>query len=160
MRALTLHQPWAWAIAHADKRIENRGPRPMRGIVGQQLAIHAGKAFDDEAAVAMWEGRYGDAARLCPVQSEVTTSCIVAVVRVFGVAMVPREVREKGFAVHPWWAGPFGLLLTDVVTLGQPVWCRGMQGYWNVPPLALHQVEGQLAALKAAAELGGEISGG
>ncbi len=146
MRALTLHQPWAWAIAHADKRIENRVQRPMRGIVGQQLAIHAGKTLDVEAAVMMRSGRYGDAARYCP-GGELETSVIVAVTRVVGVAMVPREVVEMGFDPAPWWTGPFGLLLADVFTLNRPVYARGMQGYWHVPPLALVEVERQLAEL-------------
>ena len=26
MRALTLRQPWSWAVAHAGKRVENRTP--------------------------------------------------------------------------------------------------------------------------------------
>jgi len=42
MRALTLRQPWAWAIVHGQKRIENRPWKPWRDIIGQRIAIHAG----------------------------------------------------------------------------------------------------------------------
>lgn len=40
MKALTVRQPWAWAIACAGKTVENRSwPTDYRGL----LAIHAGK---------------------------------------------------------------------------------------------------------------------
>ncbi len=42
MKALTVRQPWAWAIIHAGKNIENRSWRTdYRG----PLLIHAGKYF-------------------------------------------------------------------------------------------------------------------
>lgn len=42
MKALTVRQPWAWAIIHAGKNIENRRVRTdYRG----PLLIHAGKHF-------------------------------------------------------------------------------------------------------------------
>lgn len=40
MKALSVRQPWAWAIIHANKDIENRGwPLYYRG----DILIHAGK---------------------------------------------------------------------------------------------------------------------
>jgi len=45
MRILTVRQPWAWAIIHGGKDVENR----VRNIAGDYrgpIAIHAGKAFD------------------------------------------------------------------------------------------------------------------
>jgi hypothetical protein len=48
MRALTLHRPWAWAIAAGHKRVENRTWRPPSFILRQRIAIHAGKTFDEE----------------------------------------------------------------------------------------------------------------
>lgn len=42
MKALTVKQPWAWAIIHGGKDIENRSrPTRHRG----QLYIHAGKGW-------------------------------------------------------------------------------------------------------------------
>lgn len=47
MRALTVRQPWAWAIVHGTKRVENRTQRwAYRG----PLAIHAGLAWDEDGA--------------------------------------------------------------------------------------------------------------
>lgn len=46
MKALTVKQPWAWAIIHGGKDIENRSQRTnYRGA----LYIHAGKGEDSEA---------------------------------------------------------------------------------------------------------------
>lgn len=44
MKALTLTCPWGPAIAHWDKRVENRTWSPPESLIGQRLAIHAGKS--------------------------------------------------------------------------------------------------------------------
>ncbi len=49
MRALTVKQPWAWAICHAGKDVENRGwPIPPKLLEDGpvRVALHAGKAMD------------------------------------------------------------------------------------------------------------------
>ena len=49
MRILTVRQPWAWAIIHAGKTVENRRwSNDYRGPV----AIHAGLRFDHDWASA------------------------------------------------------------------------------------------------------------
>lgn len=48
MKALTIRQPWADAIAHGEKRVENRGRRT--NYVGQVL-IHAGMMGDRQAVL-------------------------------------------------------------------------------------------------------------
>lgn len=46
MRALTIRQPWADAIIHGSKRVENRTwPAPAKHI-GTRILIHAGAAYD------------------------------------------------------------------------------------------------------------------
>ena len=46
MKALTVKHPWAWAIIHGGKDVENRSrPTKYRGL----LHIHAGKAMDFDA---------------------------------------------------------------------------------------------------------------
>jgi hypothetical protein len=45
-RVLTVRQPWAWAIIHGGKNVENRSwPTKHRG----PLLIHAGSAFEPDA---------------------------------------------------------------------------------------------------------------
>lgn len=48
MRILTVRQPWAWAIIHGGKDVENR-VRNLAGDYRGPLAIHAGLQ-EDEAA--------------------------------------------------------------------------------------------------------------
>ncbi len=43
MKAITLHQPWASLIAHGVKDIETRFWAPPRSLIGQRIAIHAGR---------------------------------------------------------------------------------------------------------------------
>lgn len=44
--AITLWQPWAWAISDYTKRIENRTWAPPNWRKGQTMAIHAGATID------------------------------------------------------------------------------------------------------------------
>ena len=43
MKALTLHQPWASLIAEGPKTVETRSWPAPPWLVGQRIAIHAGK---------------------------------------------------------------------------------------------------------------------
>jgi len=45
MRVLTVRQPWAWAIIHGGKDVENRS-RNIAGDYRGPLAIHAGAHFN------------------------------------------------------------------------------------------------------------------
>jgi len=48
LKALSINQPWAWAIIHAGKNVENRKWKTnFRG----DFLIHAGKRFDKEGLV-------------------------------------------------------------------------------------------------------------
>lgn len=56
MKALTLHQPWATLIALRVKTIETRSWRAPESLIGQRIAIHAGRrvAYLEEGGEA-WE---------------------------------------------------------------------------------------------------------
>lgn len=71
MKALTLLQPWAWAVCHAGKRVENRAwhnaPGLLavaRSLVGQRFAVHAaagtGTRAEFHAATLDLCRRWGD----------------------------------------------------------------------------------------------------
>ncbi len=136
MKALTILQPWATAIALSDparlgekaKLLENRGWKPPAYLVGQSLAIHAGKAVMDEDDVHEVAERlgldFGDFARWCIEHM----GRVVAVARVQGY----RETAPEGLQAK-WWIGPIGWVLTDTQSIKKPVSCRGMQGIWNLP---------------------------
>lgn len=50
MRVLTVRQPWAWAIIHGGKTVENR-TRNLAGNYRGPIAIHAGLMHDQEPGV-------------------------------------------------------------------------------------------------------------
>lgn len=144
MRALTLHRPWPWAIVHAGKAIENRDWPAPAWMIGEPLAIHAGKVCDLEAWGDMKAGDYGEPAEHVPEDHPLG---IVAVCRVHGwihqeapgerIRWSTRQrldLREALAIVQsPWWAGPFGWILRDVRPVNPPIECRGQQGLWLAP---------------------------
>lgn len=120
IRGLTLNRPWTWAITALDKRVENRSWRPPPYIVGRYIAIHAGKAWDEDGA--SWiEAMFGV---VVPGRDELPSGVIVAVTRVLGLSLDGND---------PWLEGPYGWQLADVVVLPTPVPCRGAQGLWVLP---------------------------
>lgn len=136
LRALTLHRPWAWLIAHDTKRVENRDWEPPEWMIGQYLAIHAGKTWDQDGA---------DFARMIsttmPRSSADHPIGIVAVCKVVGVIhpdAEPPSALIEGLDMR-WYMGSFGWVLSDVVAI-DTVPCRGAQGLWFVPSDELAKV--------------------
>ena len=142
MRALTLWRPWPWAIFELPpgvaKRVENRPAPPPQTVIGERLAIHAGKTYDDDAALEL-QLRFGGAHRV-PDEDEDPIG-LIGFVTVVGYRDHAAEVRigaRPGAApADPWFCGPYGWLLDEVVALRRPVPCRGAQGIWFVPDAVL-----------------------
>lgn len=149
MMALTVHQPWAWAISVAGKDIENRDWAPPAGIIGQRIAIHAGKKYDEPAWTYLSDPTTSpiDRARLScdgtfdvPDADEAVRGAVVAVATVTG-----RMWRGEGQIPHwPWYCGPCGWILQEVVALDTPVPCRGRQKLWVLPAEVEAAVRAQL----------------
>lgn len=132
MKALTLRQPWAWAVTAGHKRIENRTWPPTLGP-GEVFAIHAGAAVPAAADVdTVRERLRGRAA----VPDEFVRGAIVAVARVSGTVTASSD---------PWFTGPIGWVLEDVVPLVEPIPCRGLLGLWPVAPELGRDIRRQLA---------------
>lgn len=138
MRALTLWQPWAWAICHAGKRIENRPWKPWPSVVGRDVAIHAGAKGDPDAYLVM-PGRAKD----LPLPADLPRSAVVAVARVTGWAGDDLDLSPEQ---RRWFSGPYGWTLEDVRVLPQPVPCKGSLGLWSLPPAVERDVLALLAA--------------
>jgi len=156
LRAVTLRHPWPWMVCHG-KDIENRDWAPPGEAIGKPLAIHAGAipAFvtpkgKRSAAGEAWVREFQDALRWIlgrgialpetPPSAEIlsTASSIVAVVTLAGwintedeSAGLSAAERDAAYA-SPWFVGTFGWVLRDLVTLPEPVPCRGAQGLWTV----------------------------
>ncbi|MCF6467326.1 hypothetical protein FAF44_02715 [Nonomuraea sp. MG754425] len=124
MKAITIWQPWSWAIAANLKPVENRTRATQhRG----EIAIHAGKHWD-EIGAADW--RIMGAAR-----SEVPLAADDPRF-VFGAIIAVAELVDVTRAGPAPWAEPGQVhwLLAGVRPLAEPVPCRGRQSLWEVPP--------------------------
>lgn len=125
MRALTILQPSASAIAAGVKDYENRPkPPPSTVAVGEWIALHAG--------VAPW--KHADMIRQrwpeCPPDADLPFGSIIGAWRYDGT--VPPDGT-------PWALGPCCLRVGAVVRLPEPIPCRDgfHQGYWFLPgPIA------------------------
>ncbi|GAB3115916.1 hypothetical protein GCM10027160_24020 [Streptomyces calidiresistens] len=133
-RALTIRQPWAAAITHGDKRVENRSRPAPASLHGTRILIHAGKGKPDpmgrfhigQDVIANWpdtRGAITATATLTGSHPEASGCC-----------------APWGFPNRHHWE------LTDVVPLTTPVPALGQLGLWRPTPEALTAVTTQLDA--------------
>lgn len=131
--ALSVRQPWAWAIIHAGKNIENRSWQAVaRGAFQpRRVAIHAARG--------MTQAEYVSAARfmlemdvVCPPPADLDRGGVIGAVTVVDI------VRSSS---SPWFMGPRGLVLAN------PVACAftpavGALGFFRwLPDVAQQQIE-------------------
>jgi len=144
VKALSLSQPWLWAMLDpvADKGIENRDWMPPIEMIGQRIALHAAKSFDDDALPMLWEAGF-------KLPGEYQKSAII------GVATIDRVVTEDRTLPEPqkrWFFGKCGWVLTDRRPLPRPIPWDGALGLWTVPPLIegeiVRQIEGDAAGVE------------
>jgi hypothetical protein len=171
LSALTVWQPWAWAIAGGWKQLENRDWPPPAVLIGKWFAIHAGRQHDEEAA-AYLEARKEQLGLpgAPPPGGQMTLGAIVAVARVAGAVQV-EEVFDDPYGVgrlqarkvlgqlsmldgsaaaaSPWATGPWLWVLRDIVPIA-PVPCRGFQRLWTVPDDVAGKVREAYRAARAA----------
>lgn len=129
--ALTLWQPWAGIVAAGIKRVENRDWAPPRWLVGQQFAIHAGKRWDDEGATFCAKVMDWGPNPAWPPLAQVR-GAVIAVATLAGCAFHDYGLLAGFEDQAPWFFGPYGWLLRDVVAI-EPVPCRGFQKLWALP---------------------------
>lgn len=126
MRALSVRQPWAWAIARGHKAILNRrGDTGFRG----EVAVHASLRIDLEA----FDSRLIRAAHWDPGDPEATIGGIVAVASLVSICAEARAGRPCGCGE---WAlpGVFHWRLADPRPLPWPVLTVGQPGVWELGP--------------------------
>lgn len=149
LRALTILQPWAELIVRGPKRVENRTWTPRGMKMGDYLAVHAGvftprladhwtgalelaehhRIVDEVPLLKQWrEVIDGERGRLYPVRCKRFLEGAVPHGAVVGVAQLV-GVETEAPAGDPWWCGPVGWRLGNVVAI-EPVPCRGAQGLW------------------------------
>jgi hypothetical protein len=166
MRCITVQQPWAWAIIHGGKNIENRTQLGMwRRAVGTTIAVHAGAQISEHG---MADERIGHALRdrghihMPPAAfsppglnsllgAPIHRSAILGVVDVDDVH--PAAGCCEPWGEHDYWDADgdyrpdvVHLVLTNPQALTVPVPCRGKLGLWSLPEDIDAQVRSDLAA--------------
>jgi hypothetical protein len=134
MRAITLWQPWAWAVIYAGKDVENR-PRSL-GYTGE-IAIHAGLKLDDAWAADRILTITGHA--LINRDLWPSRGCIIGVV---DIVLWRRSIEKEPSS--PWEFGPWCALLRNPRPIACPVPVRGYQGTWTVPADVERAVRAQM----------------
>jgi hypothetical protein len=156
MRALTIRNPWAWAIAHGHKKVENRTWVPHIRNLRTFIAISASKEREVPATHTLKVNE------LCPTfpQGGMEFGAVVAVVRLVGLLqldeycdVVDQMWHHKELSWPQWceqnplwrrWAfGPRCWVFDDVFKLPKPVPCKGSLGLWMLPDSVLEPIRRQ-----------------
>ena len=142
MKALSIRQPWAWAILCAGKRIENRAWKgcAYRG----PILLHASKGCTKdefgEAARAIDKATFGGLTRLHADfvrYEDLQRGGIVGRARIDGVLRTEADFAAYAAGVRGseeqrvWWMGGFALVLADVEPLPFVPW-KGELGLFEV----------------------------
>ena len=131
--ALSVRQPWAWAIIYAGKDIENRdwrAPNPGLKFRGR-VAIHAssGMGRDEyEDAIDTIDGIATPGITKLPRAIDLVRGGIIGSVEVVDIV---RGRAFDGDSPHgPWFFGPMGLKLRNPVPC-DPIPCKGQLGFFE-----------------------------
>jgi hypothetical protein len=122
MKALTIRQPWAWAILQGGKGVENRSwPTKYRG----PLLIHAGVSRQSLSIETPddWQKRYG--VRFRP--EDLAFGTVLGVVDL--VDCVPVELVDPA---NPWATGAWCWILENPRPVAVPYALKGRLGLFDV----------------------------
>lgn len=159
-RAISLKQPWAWAVFNAGKNIENRtwwteyrGPIWIASSAqvtrtDYQVASHIIERISGVRPPDSRDVVYGAILGRATVSDCILPGGHVATSR-------PAKNWPAGTAKPPESGGPhplqpakwhfpeqFGYVLDDLHALATPVPCKGLQRFWRVPADVLEQLKG------------------
>lgn len=133
MKALSIRQPWAWAILYAGKDVENRSWKPWnpdRKFRGQFI-IHAG--------IGMTQMEYSDFQATMHDVSAVTPFLRHQHIPPFddlprgGFVGIARVIDVVADSASPWFCGPIALRLADAKPLQRFIPFKGQLGFFDVP---------------------------
>jgi hypothetical protein len=154
MKAVTLHNPWAWAVAAGWKEVETRSwLTSYRG----PLAIHAGMKQDvDGRMLHLKLNSVRGVGHIAPEWNDLVFGAVVAtcnLVACLPTALVEYEAKKlpKWFEPKRGWEveklfgnyapGRWAWILRDVVPIDPPIPAHGWQRLWNWTPPANLSVE-------------------
>lgn len=148
MKALSIRQPWAWAVIHAGKDVENRDWMPggmhlreARRLQNSDILIHAGKSMTraeyDEFREFFERQTFGHPVKRAPDREALQRGGIIGIVRFVGVV----NPRVSDYASRPdlrpalsscWFFGPYGLVFANPRPLTFAP-CKGALGFFDIP---------------------------
>lgn len=133
-RALSIRQPWTWAVLYAGKRVENRTwYTDYRG----PIFIHAGLRVDWAAV----EDLRAEITAI-PMPRPVAHCGGLVASAILADCVRPDEVRESQ---RDWAVGPWCFVLEEVVPLARPVSHPGALGLFALDPRAELLARSQIA---------------
>lgn len=149
MPAITIWQPWAGLIIRGIKPIENRAWKPPAKLLGQRIAIHAGKKYDRDAELldrvydAVNHGGAPQSIACHKLGAVLGTARLVGVVRWVSCGIIRTtadgtlHIDSSEVPGFEWWDhryNQFGWLLDEVKEFDEPVPAVGHQGIWYWSP--------------------------
>lgn len=144
MRALSVKQPWCWAIIRGTKRIENRTwTTAYRG----QIAIHASLPWDrggENSEVIQAEWRQFAQGPLHRSSPGIESGAVLAVADLVDVCTTQGD--HTSCRCGSTWAAPYQChwKLDNVRPLREPVPCKGALSLWRLPDDVDEAVRAQL----------------
>ncbi|PPF38354.1 ASCH domain-containing protein [Pseudoclavibacter sp. AY1H1] len=151
MRVLTVRQPWAWAIIHGGKDVENRS-RNLAGGYRGPVAIHAGLTAVDYDDPVWEQNEYRDAfaRETSAVRHRVDErGSIIGVVDLVDVhndeGPGPHD-DPNGCCTSVWHEdGEWHLVLANPRPLTEPIPFKGGLGLRKLTPETINLIEGALS---------------
>ena len=135
MKAISIRPPWAWAILHANKDIENR---TWKTNIQSTIAIHASQTMSRPYYKSAVEAikKAAPSAKVPPYEA-MARGAIVGLVDVVGCE---EHTRSK-------WHMPnnYGFVLANPRALREPIPCTGRLNFWEVPSAIARRLSRELA---------------
>lgn len=131
-KALSLTQPWAYAVAQGLKKVENRKWKPSHKFFANgpvRIAIHASMTFDEGGAAFLKK------------QGVVVPPEKIVHGAVLGLCRVVRVVTQS---TDPMFFGPYGWELDSFQPLPTPIPCKGALSLWSMPDEVWQQLKSAL----------------
>lgn len=127
MKAISIRAPWWWFILYCGKDIENRdeGWKSYRG----PILLHASNTWKKGEVYEHYE--HG----ISLIRGDARLPDDLEQLRAFGSHIVGQaEVMDcVTSSTSPWFFGPYGLVLRNVVPFATPIPFKGAQGPFDVP---------------------------
>lgn len=137
MKALSVRQPWAHAIVHLGKDIENRTwPTYLR----ERVAIHASGSMNAHEFHSA-----NSFIKSVNPEFELTEDILTLGAIIGTVEIVDCVYGSKS----PWFIGPCGFVLRDPIPV-EPIPYRGQLGFWQVPDEIMRRL--RFTEMKAASQ--------